>query len=174
MAASYKQFGILADLMYLKVSPSYETPGPLFKRTDLSLEQTMLNLVGTYRILEGEKGWLSLNAGARYMNLNLGLTLQPGRAPGTGAAGGSKWWDAVGGFRGQYNITDRLFTGFLADIGAGDSKLTWQALVGLGYRFNDLVHLSFVYRYLSYDYQDGGFVYDLDTQGLALGLGFTF
>lgn len=166
------RFGLLADFMYLEVSPSFDTPGPVFSRGDLRLKQTMLDLRGTYRVVETSNTFLDLSLGARYMDLDLDLTFRPGLAPKTSASGSEGWWDVVGGVRGQYAFTDRWFLTYSADIGGGSSDLTWQAMGGIGYRVTDNVHVTAAYRYLDYDYSNGDFKYDLVTQGIGLGLGF--
>ncbi|MGB5571259.1 MAG: hypothetical protein WBM81_18360, partial [Sedimenticolaceae bacterium] len=59
-----------------------------------------------------------------------------------------------------------------ADIGAGDSDLTWQALAGLNYRF-DKVDATFGYRYLKWELNDDTFD-DLDISGPYAGVRFGF
>ena len=59
--------------------------------------------------------------------------------------------DAIVGLRGRRNIGgEQWFVTYYADVGAGDSDLTWQANVGAGYAFGwgDVV---LAYRYLDYD-----------------------
>ena len=168
------RFGFLADLLYLDVSPSYETPGPLFSRTDLRLQETMVDLKGSYRVAEWDGGWFDITGGARYMNVDIEITLQPGLAAGRSVSGDNGWWDAIGGFRTQHHLTEKVFLTALADIGAGSSDLTWEVTAGLGYRFTNNVHATLAYRVLDYDYTDGGFTYDVATSGLALGLGITW
>ena len=166
--------GFLADLMYLELSQSVNTPGPLFSRADLDLTQFMADLKGSYRIAEWDGGWFDVTGGARYMNIDLGITLQPGLAAGRSISGDNGWWDAIAGFRTQHHLTEKVFVTALADIGAGSSDLTWQAMAGVGYRFTNKVHTTLAYRILDYDYTDGGFTYDLATSGLALGVGITW
>lgn len=170
----YERFGLFADFLYLKITPSFETPGPNNGRADLSLEQTVLDLRGSYRVFESDKGWLEILAGARYMSVDLGLTLQPGLAPGSSGSGRETWWDAVGGLRGHYDISDRVFLTAMTDIGGGSSDLTWQMQGGIGYRINDLIHFTGGYRYIDYDYTNGGFKYEVNTRGVYLELGFTW
>ena len=78
------------------------------------------------------------------------------------------------GVRGTVALSDKFFATFYGDIGAGEPDLTWQALGGIGYRFNERVHATFVYRYMSYDYSSDDFIYDADTEGLGVGLGFSW
>jgi opacity protein-like surface antigen len=166
--------GFLADFMYLELSTSFETPGPLFRRTDFNLKETMVDLKGSYRVAEWDRGWFDITGGARYMNIDLGIDLQPGLVAGRSVSGDNGWWDAIGGFRTQHHLTDRVFLTALADIGGGSSDLTWQAMAGVGYRFTNNVHSTLAYRILDYDYTDGGFTYDVATSGVALGLGITW
>jgi opacity protein-like surface antigen len=165
------RFGFLADFMYLDVSPSFETPGPAYGRTDLRLQETMVDLTGSYRVAEWDGGWFDITGGARYMNVDVEITLHPGLAAGRSVSGSNGWWDAVGGFRAKHHLTEKVFLTALADVGGGSSDLTWQALGGIGYQFTNNVSAKLVYRYLSYDYADSGFTYDVDTSGIALGLG---
>jgi opacity protein-like surface antigen len=170
----YNRFGLNVDLSYLEISPSFETPGPLFKRTDLRVKSTLLDLKGFYRLYETERAWLNLSAGARYFDQDISLQLQPGLLAGRSASAGEGWWDAIVGFRGQYALTEKWFLTYMADIGGGSSDLTWQALGGIGYRFNENVHASVVYRYTSYDYSSDDFTYDTNTEGIGVGVGFSW
>ena len=71
------------------------------------------------------------------------------------------------------NLTEEWYLPYHFDIGTGDSDLTWQALVGVGYRF-DWGDILLAYRHLSYDQGNAGFIQDLELSGLALGVNFRF
>ena len=47
-------------------------------------------------------------------------------------------WDAIVGLKGRYSFGDerRWFLPYYADIGTGQSKLTWQINAGVGYKFD--------------------------------------
>ena len=128
----------------------------------------------TYRIAEWDRGWLEVIGGARYLNMDLDITQQPGLLPRLQVAGTESWWDAVGGIRARHFLNDRLYLMCLADVGGGSSDVTWQVLAGIGYQLNERTNLNLAYRYLSYDYANGGFLYDVDTQGIGLGLGISW
>ena len=78
---------------------------------------------------------------------------------------------ADGGSR--YAFGDRLqwYVLLYADIGAGDSQLTWQAAAGLGYAFGwgDVVGL---WRYLRYDFKSDQAIQDLAFNGPMIGVTF--
>jgi hypothetical protein len=169
--ARHNRIGGFVDFTYVEISPSFETPGPLYKRTDLRMKTTILDLKGTYRLYETDRVWLDLIGGARYYDQDISIKLQPGTAAGRGASGGEGWWDAVAGFRGRYFLTDKWFLSYMADVGGGSSDLTWQALAGVGYQFNEKLQATVIYRYMSYDYSSDDFIYDADTQGIGVGVG---
>ncbi len=75
--------------------------------------------------------------------------------------------------RGVINLNEQWYVPYYADIGTGDSDLTWQALAGIGYRFS-WGDIKLVYRYLSYDMDDDKLLKDLDLSGPALGVVFRF
>jgi hypothetical protein len=58
------------------------------------------------------------------------------------------------------------------------SDFTWQLQANAGYRFSDLFQASLGYRYIGIDYDSGEgrdrFLYDIDTYGFVLRLGFNF
>jgi hypothetical protein len=142
-------------------------------RTDLST--TVWTLAGGYRAVDRADVELDLMAGLRYLTMDsdLKLTLQ-------GADGrffrqqkvslDQDVWDGIVGLRGQI-----LFPGsdwyipYYADIGTGDSNLTWQAMLGVGYRL-DWGEVTLAYRALGYDFDKNDA--DLTLYGPGLGVGF--
>ena len=57
------------------------------------------------------------------------------------------------------------------DIGTGDSDVTWQAVLGLGYAFG-WGDVDLVWCYLDYDLKSGGAIEDINFSGPALGAKF--
>ena len=62
-------------------------------------------------------------------------------------------WDAVVGLQGEARFNENWFLPWRLDVGAGESDLTWQAGIGIGYRFNrnDVV---FGYRHMEWQLPD--------------------
>jgi hypothetical protein len=82
-------------------------------------------------------------------------------------------WDGIIGLRGEVRFGESSgFMPYYADIGAGSNSSTWQALLGVGYRFGwgDVV---LVVRSLSYDFTDDTQLH-LRMTGPALGASFRF
>ena len=63
---------------------------------------------------------------------------------------GASVWDGVIGVRGSVDLNENWFLPYHADVGAGQSDLTWQAMGGVGYRFG-WGELILAYRYLEWD-----------------------
>jgi hypothetical protein len=122
-------------------------------------------------------------AGARMINLDqtldyglsgdLGNTGISGR---TGSASVSKTnWDAVVGVKGRYAFGDKRewFIPYYLDVGTGQSDLTWQGAIGLGYQFS-WGAVSALYRYLDYNFKSSSKVEDLSASGPQIGVTFSF
>lgn len=62
---------------------------------------------------------------------------------------------------------------YYADVGAGASDLTWQASVGLGYRY-DWGDLKLEYRHMNYQGDEDALVQELTMSGPSLGATFRF
>ena len=69
LEARHRRWGFILDGMYLKMSASGETPGRLLTSIDVQVEQVLAEATVAYRLLEGDRGYLDLLAGARYMYL---------------------------------------------------------------------------------------------------------
>jgi hypothetical protein len=83
-------------------------------------------------------------------------------------------WDAIIGVRGRFKAGDgNWFVPYYLDVGGGDSKLTWQGVVGVGYSYK-WGDLGLVYRYLSYEQSGTKLIDKLEFGGLALGATFRF
>lgn len=61
----------------MKISDNAETPGPFFNTIDTTVENGAVDLALAYRIVDRERGWMDLLAGARYMYLSCELDMNP-------------------------------------------------------------------------------------------------
>ena len=147
----------------------------------LDTKTNILGLAGTYSLVEDPATSVGLVFGARMLNSDGTLNWAfNGTGPaGIGAAGtaevSSTNWDAIIGVRGRARFGDglRWFVPYYADVGSGNSKLTWQAIVGLGYSFS-WGDVGIVWRYLDYEFKSGKPAQSLTFNGVAAGVSFTF
>jgi hypothetical protein len=84
-------------------------------------------------------------------------------------------WDGIIGVKGRAYLDGerRWFIPYYVDIGTGQSKLTWQANAGVGYRF-DWGSLIASWRYLDYQMKSGLVVQSLTANGALVGVTFSF
>ncbi|MEM8954474.1 MAG: hypothetical protein AAGD22_10020 [Verrucomicrobiota bacterium] len=82
------------------------------------------------------------------------------------------WWDPFVAARVRHYLTDKVYVNAFGSVGGFgvSSDLIWQVGVGPGIEVNDWLAVEFFYRRMSIDYEDGGFVFDVDLDGLFLGL----
>jgi len=69
------RFGVLGDFLYLNAQASSGTPG-LVSKIDLGLQQFLGEFFGSYRLIEGPRGWLDLLGGFRYTYVGEQVGLQ--------------------------------------------------------------------------------------------------
>jgi hypothetical protein len=86
-------------------------------------------------------------------------------------------WDAIAGLRGRIYFSPKKnaawFASYYADVGTGQSDLTWQAMLGAGLRFTN-GHLALEWRYLRYDVPEDAFRENFSFTGPAFTAAFRF
>jgi len=93
--------------------------------------------------------------------------------------GGSKYSDSedvldgIIGAQVLLNLSDKWYFSCYADVGTGDSKLTWQVWPGVGYRL-EKVDVVAGYRYLAWETDNGDSIDDINFSGPMLGVKFRF
>jgi hypothetical protein len=142
-----------------------------------SVTSNIWSLAGGYTVWRDETAFVDVFAGVRLLNFDSTVGWNFATPVGTLPPGGSasqtfNRWDGIAGVKGQVRFGDgKWFMPYYADIGAGASNYTWQAILGVGYRFG-WGELSLVVRSLSYEFDDDKL--DLRLTGPALGATFNF
>ena len=184
-------WGVALDFVYCDFSKEHSRvttvtgPGgiveiPIDAGTTTSLTGSMLSLSGNHTLVQSPAAQLDLLAGLRYTHI--GTTLDwsfaapveglPGRSGSIGQA--VDLWDGIVGARGRFRLgTGKWFVPYYLDAGAGTSKFTWQGLLGVGYAFS-WGEALLVYRYLSFEQDDGKAVQRFSLAGSALGVSLRF
>src|SRR6476469_3614079 len=190
--ANNGQWGMFTDYLYVDVSGSksgtrnfsiggVDVPASVTANLDLGIKGSAWTIAGEWRLQSTREATVDVLLGARYLDvkprLSYGLNGDVNSIP-TASRGGSfeikaSNWDAIVGLKARYAFGDRLqwYVPLYADIGAGDSELTWQAAAGLGYSFGwgDVVG---AWRYLRYDLKSDQAVQDLSFNGPMIGVTF--
>jgi hypothetical protein len=178
-------WGGFLDYIYLNVGDHRQVPltlqtqqGPLVGPADVNFDSKshVATLAGTYRALNNPELSVDLLAGARLLDLKQSLDVVGvggGVFDGQSFHSGSSkdYWNGVVGARGRIYFGPDLkwILPFYADVGTGDSNLTWQLSAGFGYRFGfgDVVA---TYRYMDFQGKAGEAVQDLSFRGPLLGV----
>ena len=179
------RLGLFTDVIYLNVGDSKsgsrtltiggaELPAGATADIDFDMKGWAWSLGGSYRALSNAKVTLDLIAGARMLDAqqkvnwtligNLGPIAIPDRAGDREAK--LQNWDAIFGVKGRARLGEAgpWFAPYYLDVGFGESKLTVQAMAGVGYsfRWGDVIG---AWRYLGYDMKSGSAIEDLSFNG---------
>lgn len=135
-------------------------------------------MYGGYRFHHSANLDASLLAGLRYLTIDSSASLAidgplPPELPKRTVSASADIWDGVLGFRGRITFDDHWFAPYYADLGAGDSERTWQAMGGVGYRAS-WGETILVYRHLEWDQGNDGLLQSLGFSGPALAFKFDF
>ena len=174
--ARHGRFGIVTDLSYLSLSADGATPGPLFGDAEVDTSTFFATVAGFYQVVAGERISLDVFAGARVWYVDTEIDLGAGLLPARSVQDDEVWADPLIGLRGSVELGRGFFLAGAADIGGFGiaSDFTWQILGTLGYSFNDWFSARAGYRHLDVDYENDGFVWDVEMSGPIIGATFRF
>lgn len=188
------RYGVFTDVMYLDAGGSstgsrdisiggQQIPAAVTADLELDLKATSWTLAGEYALVDTPRSTLHALAGARLLDmeqdLRYRLDADVGPLAGPGRSGevavSSTYWDAVVGLKGQAALGQdgRWSLPYYADVGTGESELTWQVFGGVGYRF-DWGSVLGGWRHVAYDFKSGSKVESLDLDGPMLGVSFNW
>ncbi len=183
-------WGVWTDVIYMNLGnsksatrdfilPQRAIPADVSANFDYDLKAWLWTIAGTYSLVKKPEYSLQALLGARMIdakqsldfNFNgniasLGLPTRSGSAEVTLTN-----WDAIIGVKGRASFGDGLkwFVPYYLDVGTGQSKLTWQGIVGVGYAFN-WGSIVAAWRYLDYEFKSGSPVENLSFNGPAIGV----
>ena len=182
------RWGVLADWVYVDLGATKDTgevavggigiPASATANLSLDLKTNALTLGGTYAAIQTPAHYMYLLGGARMLKVEQRLDysfsgdLGPIQFPGTSgrAEVSATNWDVVAGLGGRMRFGEglRWFVPYYADVGTGDSNLTWQLQAGIGYSFK-WGDVAATWRYLDYDFKSGSAMQSLTANGPAVG-----
>ncbi|HMN76547.1 MAG TPA: hypothetical protein PKC97_10815 [Burkholderiaceae bacterium] len=194
LGAKKGQWGFWTDVFYTDVGDSksgtrdfeivgHPLPDSVNGNFSLDVKTTLWTLAGTYEIGKSPTYTLDLLAGTRWadMSQTLDWTINgdisgiplPGRS-GTRKVDGTNW-DAIVGIKGLAYIGggQTWFLPYYVDVGAGQSKLTWQFNAGIGYQFG-WGALVASWRYIDYEMKSDKPIQSLTFNGPLIGAVFRF
>lgn len=125
-----------------------------------------------YRALENEKHVLDFYAGANVITLKFETEFS-GLFNGSSDSSNT-WVDPVIGFRYHYNINDKWQIFSRGELGAGDSSITWDAMLGIDYILSDHWAFGAGYRSMGLDFSSSEGDYDIQLNGPLISASYTF
>jgi hypothetical protein len=123
-------------------------------------------------VVESQKTFLDVFAGARVYDFYTQIVLRPNlRRQGVNATGSETWADPIIGLKGRYYVSRAVFLNFYGDIGGfgAGSDLSWQVLGGVGVQAAHWIDVELGYRALGFDYQPGRARQEITTHGPIIG-----
>jgi hypothetical protein len=188
----YNRFGFFTDFLYMSLGhtkngykdftlPNQE-PGNLSASVNLGLNSWIVTSAFQYRVVEIPDLAVNVLAGARYLYMkpslswyfSANLVNNPGIPRGNERSQSGDNIDAIVGLKGEWTFGSNHAWGlpFYADIGGGDSKLTWQLAGGISYHLGAW-EIGAMYRKLNYHLSTAGLT-DLSIDGPMVGAAYRF
>ena len=165
-AARYDKWSFILDATYADLGSSGSPDQLPGVTVNVDMKSLLVNTGVGYNIVNFEKALLDVVAGVRYMDLEVDIGMNVLRDHEGSRSKG--FVDGIIGLRGAYTINEKWYLPYYADIGTGDSKLTYQLFAGAGYRY-DWGDIKFGYRYIGYDMDDDAIVENLNLSGAIVG-----
>ena len=166
------RWGVFTDFIYLGLADSAERR---FAHTENDLDARLLDAAVSWRVSGERDRGLDVFAGARYIDLDLGVRFEPNNpafAPSSLDIGTS-YLDVLLGARYSWVFTDRWGMVARGDGSLGQTDGTWSASLLGSYRTGNGAWL-FGYRYLEGELGNDNANVKLDLSGPLVGYGFRF
>lgn len=198
-SAKKGRFSVFSDLVYLSMTSKNDgtvdsvrdggglipIDASLVLNTRSDLDGMTWTLTAGYEIGRNGSAGANIFAGVRYFGVDVStrwdmtadITTPGGSVvlPSQGSIGSdTDLWDGIVGVRGELGTAGASWTfPYYLDVGAGDSNLTWNAMLGAsrGFQWGDLL---LVYRHLDYDQDANSLLQDFSFSGPAIGARFRF
>lgn len=167
--------GLFVDFIYTDVRSEEE----VFPNLGISLrsvsKSTVLSGAYQYRLVDGDSANLDLLGGLRYWEVDSFLAFTgPLEISGRNK---EDWVDPFVGLKGRYRFgKSKFYASYGAVVGGFDagSKLFYDLNLNLGYQWSEAIGTVVGYRLFNVDYDNKGFVWDVEQAGWGLGLAWSF
>ena len=166
-------WSVFGDVIYLNLgdSKNHTFPNNDVAYVSMDFKTLLVNAGVGYNLVNTGDGILDVTAGVRYLDLEVDVSTA--LFVNRDLSGSQDFTDFFIGVKGYKNINENWYIPYEADIGTGDSELSWQVFAGVGYRY-DWGDVKLGYRYLEYDMEDDAIVEDLALSGAVLGVSIKF
>ena len=165
--ANNGRYGILLDGLRARYS---DTASNMIFDTRLAVELGFIE--GAISYMPSNFDHLDFIGGVRYIFLDTQLVLSPGPT----LESDHNFIDPLVGARYQNSLAENWYYQLRGDVGGFgvSSELVLNLLATIGYKFNNTFGLDLGYRYVSIDFKEDDFLYDVSMNGIVIGLGIHF
>lgn len=166
-------WSLFADAIYMDVgdSKNHQFPNGDVAHVGMDMKALVIHAGAGYNLINTGDGLLDLVGGVRYVDLE--VEVDTDLFVNRNVSGSKDFTDFFVGVRGYKNINENWYIPYEADVGTGDTDLSWQVFAGVGYRY-DWGDVKLGYRYLEFDMEDDAIVDDLALSGAILGVSIKF
>ena len=175
--ARRNNWSVGTDFLYFDLSHKGDDPiGRFLELREIELQSYLITPSVGYRVLESENGWTETFAGVRFLSLETSLeirTVDPLPPESNKDSETDQRWDGILGVRGVYNLGERWFIPYSADVGTGESDYVYSLFGGIGYRFGGVDAVA-GWRYMDYDFGDNWVLKTMTINGPLVGVAFSF
>jgi hypothetical protein len=189
ISVRHNRWEVFGDGQYLAVSDSVRLPGLLFTDADVKLKNGFWQMFLGYRLINCEKGYLTLFAGARYTyagaDFDIANNADP-RFPALRAAlgipaslkvsGSKDWVDPIIGIGGKIKVcraTSLYAKASVGGFGVG-SDLAWEVGGGAEFQISRWFYTDLGWRFIQNDYSSDRFTNKTSLNGPFLQAGVNF
>jgi len=166
--ARYDKWSFIGDVVYLDLGDS---PNGDAAYVNYDLKSLLINAGVGYNLIEAESGILDMIGGIRYADIEASVRTEA--FLNRDISRSKDFTDFFIGVKGHRNINENWYIPYEADIGTGDTDLSWQAFAGVGYRY-DWGDVKLGYRHLELEMEDDAFVEDFVLSGPVIGASIKF
>lgn len=164
LEARHGRWSLVADAIYVDLSTGIDSTSgapdalsSLFTGGEVSTQTTLVSAYASYAVVDDSTLRFDVGGGVRYNDVAVDTRLV-GEDPVAPVSfdNSDSWADLLIAARVSRDFSDRWYGVGYVDgggfgLGGDSSDLTWQALGGVGFRFNDRWSTLGGYRYLSID-----------------------
>jgi hypothetical protein len=160
------------DLFWVRLGDDRPVPlEPFVTTANLKAQLFVLTPKVGMRLLGTQRMRIDALTGLRYWHLGSSLSFNPSFL-GLNYSPSENWVDPIVGGRIQGALSSKLLVTVLGNVGGWGtgSQLDYEVAGLLGYRIKPNMTLQAGYRYLSVDYRNAGFVFNVFCPGAMVGV----
>ncbi len=189
LSVRHNRWEMFGDGEYLSVSDSVQLPGLLFTDANIKLKTGFWQMFLGYRLINCEKGYLTIFAGARYSYAGVDFDIANNNDPrfpllrerlgipaSLKVSGSHDWVDPIAGIGGKIKVAKAISLYAKGSVGGFTVGSDWAFEVGGGAEFqiSRWFYTDVGWRFIQNDYSSDRFTNKTSLNGPFLQAGFNF